>query len=315
MELFPHQPKFDFLGKRWFFLILSALLVGFALWGWVKTGDSKWGIDFAGGTDVEVSFKEPVAIAAVREAVEKAGFSGAVVQEFQGSTFSIRVRAGQDAKSGDKIVEALRAIENNTVNLLKEDYVGPVIGEQIRRDGIKAFVFSLIAILIYLKVRFDFAFAAGAVAAVAHDAIIACGFYVLYGYEVSAALLAAVLTVIGFSVNDTVVIFDRIRENLTAAYKAEGDKKKGKREKEENDLSGMSMAEIMNVSLNQTLSRTVLTSATAFFASIMLWRFGGGSLAELGFAFSIGCIVGTYSSVYIACPVVLLVDQFFAKKA
>ena len=277
-------------------------------------GDAKYGIDFAGGTDIVAAFKDPVRIGDVRAALEKAGFGEATVQAFQGKgkdnlEFSIRVRSEQKSDTGKRIRDALQTIPGNTVNILQEDYVGPIIGEQIRRDGLIAFFLSLLGILVFISFRFESRFAIGAIIALFHDAVIAAGIYVFFGYEVSAGLLAAILTICGFSVHDTIIVFDRIRENMTLAYKQVGDKKKAKKQGEGKDLSQMTLAEIMNLSINQTLSRTILTSVTAVLVSLTLWYFATGAVSELCFALTVGIIVGTYSSIYIASPIVLLFER------
>ncbi len=311
MELIPTQLNIDFMRWRYawitFSIVTSILIVGY----WIKLGDSKYGIDFAGGTDVVVSFKEPITIAEIRASLIKGGFDGAVVQAFEGGKkeFSIRVRTLQKSETGKKIMELMQSFPGNSATLLKEDFVGPVVGEQIRQDGLKAFLLALVGILIYISVRFEMRFALGAIVALFHDAAMAAGLYVMYGYEVNAALLAAILTVIGYSVNDTIIVFDRIRENLTLAYRQEGEKKKRKQETGGPELSKMSLAEIMNFSVNQTLSRTILTGTSTLFVAGTLWWFATGAVSELCFALCIGIIAGTYSSIYIASPMVLLFER------
>lgn len=311
MELISPNLNIDFIGKRYLWLTFSLIVSAICIYWWVEAGDKKYGIDFAGGTDVVVSFAQPASIGDVRSALEKAGIKEPVIQAFEGGTkqYSIRIRAEQQAETGKRVKEALLAIEGNTPTILRDDYVGPVIGEQIRRDGLKAFLLSNLGILIYLAIRFEMRFAIGAIVALVHDAIVAGGLYVLYGYEISAAFLAAILTIVGYSVNDTIIVFDRIRENVTLAYKSEGDKKKVKKEGGKKSLSEMTMGELMNLSINQTVSRTILTSATAFFVSLTLWLYGGGAVAELAFALSVGIVTGTYSSIYIASPIVLMFEK------
>ena len=209
-------------------------------------------------------------------------------------------------KRGDKIRDALAAIEGNSFELLKQDYVGPVIGEKIRSDGLKAMGIALVCILVYISFRFEWRFAVGAIIALIHDVTITTGVYVFSGREISAAVLAALLTIIGYSLNDTIIVFDRVRENLMESLK----QKKGKKKKNSEDegmgsLDGESLPGVLNTSINQTLSRTVLTSFTTLFVVLTLWLLGGGAVADLAFALVIGVMVGTYSSVFIACTSVL----------
>ena len=187
------------------------------------------------------------------------------------------------------------------LEIQKEDFVGPVIGEQIRTDGMTALGVALFIILIYISVRFELRFALGAIVALVHDIIITSGIFVFSGREISAAVLAGILTIIGYSLNDTIIVYDRIRENIEKDIKKFGIKKG----------AGTSLVQLINLSINQTLSRTILTSLTTFFVVFILWLFGGGAVSDLAFTLVIGVVVGTYSSIFIASPVLL----YFAAKA
>lgn len=305
MELISRNINVDFMGKRYFGIVVSLVVIALSFYVWFSTGDEKFSVDFVGGTDIVVHFDNDVRIGQIRKALKEAGIEGASVQSFEHGKgdFSIRLKADRESDTGKHIREALAPIGNNDVTLLKEDFVGPIIGEQIRTDGIKAMTLALVCILLYISFRFEWRFAIGAVAALVHDVIVMTGIFIYSGGEISAAVLAAILTIIGYSLNDTIIIYDRIRENLTTAYAGQDKKRQSKEQKK---LSSMSLFEIINVSINQTLSRTILTSITTLLVVLALWLLGGGAVKDLAYAFVIGVIAGTYSTVFIACPVVML---------
>ena len=205
----------------------------------------------------------------------------------------LRLKGSGEGKEGKQVREILSSEYGDKYTLLKEDFVGPVIGDQIKSDGLQAIIFSIIGILIYISMRFEFRFALGAIMALMHDVIITTGIFILSGRELNAPVLAGMLTIIGYSLNDTIVVFDRIRENLMASRKEKGVMKKSR------------FIEILNQSLSQTLNRTVLTSITTLFVVLILWLFGGGAVSDLAYTLVIGVIVGTYSSVFIASPALL----------
>ncbi|MCC6953841.1 MAG: protein translocase subunit SecF [Deltaproteobacteria bacterium] len=304
MELIRRKTNIDFMGLKWVSMAISLVLVAIAVFFWVKAGDAKYGVDFRGGNEFVVHFEKPMPLGTLRGALEKAGFTDAVVQKFEDreSDFSVRVgaRATEDLTASVRAV--FQGISENSYQILREDFVGPVIGEQIRRDALIAGVIGLIGIMLYVTIRFSFIFAFGAVFALTHDAIIAAGATVLSGREIGAATLAAVLTIIGYSVNDTIIIYDRIRENLAKANKTGSAAKKG----EAAEVHGKSMAEIINLSINETLSRTIITSVTVVFVCLTLWLFGGGAVSDLAFTLLVGILIGTYSSVYVASPSLLI---------
>jgi preprotein translocase subunit SecF len=284
---------------RGLWIAFSLSLIAASIFLWFHKGDEKFGIDFRGGLELTVRFKEPVDISIVRQKVESTGLPGAVVQSFAGNNdFSIRGAVQKSGEEIERVKATLGEIPNNSFEVLKQDFVGPIIGEQIRKDAFIATLLGFLGILIYVAARFDLVFAGGGIAALIHDPIIATGATILAGYEINAATLAAVLTIVGFSINDTIVIFDRVRENMTKAIKTGS---AGKKEK----LGEFSLSEILDLSLNQTLSRTLLTNLTVLFVCFTLWAFGGGAVSELGFTLMIGVIVGTYSTVFVACPFVL----------
>jgi preprotein translocase SecF subunit len=196
------------------------------------------------------------------------------------------VKVGASGEEAEPALAAVKQLEGNYQDV-KNDSVGSQIGKELKKKGITAIIFALVGIIIYISIRFEFAFAMGAIAALVHDVLFTVGIYCLCGRELSMPIIAALLTIVGYSVNDTIVVFDRIREDL-------------KLEK------GKSYKEIANLSINQTLSRTVLTSLTTLLTVIMLLIFGGGAVNDFALALLIGILVGTYSSIFVATPVVLL---------
>ena len=282
--------------------VLSLALIVGSIMVWVQKGSDKFGLDFVGGTEVVGRFSEEIKISDLRKALSEAGFSGAVVQAFEEGTndFSIRLKAEKGSEVADQVRRVMEEVPDNTFTLLKEDFVGPIIGAQIRTKGIKALVFALVCILIYISFRFEWTFAIGAIIALVHDVIITTGIYVFSDREISAAVLAGLLTIIGYSLNDTIIVYDRIRENLGHVLKTGGADKKPKARR------SFSLKELINKSINQTLSRTVLTSVTTLLVVSTLWLLGGGAIVDLAYTLMIGVVVGTYSSIFIASPTILI---------
>ena len=198
----------------------------------------------------------------------------------------LEVKVGASGEEAEPALVAVKTIEGNYQDV-KNDSVGSQIGAELKSKGIKAIIFALIGIIIYISIRFEFAFAMGAITALAHDVLITIGIFCALGNELSMPIIAALLTIVGYSVNDTIVVFDRIREDLKL-------------------VKGKSYKEICNLSINQTLSRTVLTSVTTLLTVVMLLVFGGGAVKDFALALFIGILVGTYSSIFVATPVVLL---------
>jgi len=313
VEVIKRELSIEWLNYRGVLVAISLILTGLSVWLWVAKGDAKYGVDFRGGYEYIVRFSKPAPIEKVREVLTSEGIRDALVQNFEGgeSEFSIRFHAeeGADAEASNKATKAVKTalgkISENSFELLKEDFVGPVIGEQIRRDGMKAFVIGLLGILIYVTIQFDLRYALGAVIALFHDAIVATGATIFMNIPFSAATLAAVLTIVGYSVNDTIIIYDRIRENVREATKSGGASKRGVAER----LKGKSLSQIINFSINQTLARTVITSFTVMLVCLTLWLLGSGAVSELAFTLLVGVICGTYSTIFIASPVLLALDR------
>lgn len=286
----------DFMGFRKVALFLS---IGVIVLGGIATvirGGPEYGIDFAGGVELQVLFKSPVQADAIRSSVESAGVGGSSVQKFNEDEipeYLIRVEQPGEGKEEEvvgKLSQSLSAaFGEGSFEIRRQEYVGPTVGAELRSMGIQAMLFSLVAILLYIALRFEVSFAVGAIAATLHDVVIVVLIFMVTGREFNIPIIAAVLTIIGYSLNDTVVVFDRIREMH------------GKRKSA--PLEGT-----MNKAINQTLSRTILTSLVTLLSVLVLFFYTavGSVIHDFAFAMICGIIVGTYSSIYIASPVVLV---------
>ena len=255
----------------------------------IYRGGPKQGIDFTGGTSLRLQFEKEVNIAEIRNILTSIGIGNAEIKEFA-ETNELLIRIQQQNISedfSDKMVSELsKDLPDNPLQIRLKETVGPRIGTELGHSAIWAILISMGLILVYISWRFEFKFAVGAVAALFHDVIITLGIFSLLNLEISLAVVAAFLTIIGYSLNDTIVVFDRIRENLKVLKREE-------------------YINIFNISINQTLSRTILTSLTTFVVVIILYFFGGKVIHNFSFALVVGVIVGTYSSVFIASPVVV----------
>jgi preprotein translocase subunit SecF len=291
MRLFG-KTNIDFMGARriWYAISACVILAGLVSLG-IKGID--WGIDFLGGTELVVQFSQPPGIGAVRSAMDKIGYSQTEIKSF-GSDRDILLRTreqGEGTSVGDRIRTSLKdQFPNNPFIVLKEDKIGPKVGAELRRNALYAVVASLIAIWLYVGFRFKFIYGLGAVVALFHDVLVTLGLVSicdgLFNLEISQNMIAAFLTLVGLSVNDTVVIFDRIRENQKI-------------------FRTMDLQTLMNKSLNETLSRTIITSGTIFIVLIVLLLLGGEVTRGFAFALTVGIVTGTYSSIYIASAVAL----------
>ena len=279
----------DFLGKRKIALIFSSLLIVASIASLAING-LKLGIDFTGGTLVEVGYKQSADLGVLRNALSEAGFSNATVQNF-GSSKDVLIRLKpqdgvSNAELSTKILSAVNKDTAEPADLRRVEFVGPQVGEELANDGGLALLYSMFGILIYVAWRFEYKFSLGSVAALIHDVIITLGFFSILQMEFDLTVLAAILAVIGYSLNDTIVVYDRIRENFRTLRK---------------DTS----ANIMNISLNQTLSRTLMTSFTTALVLVALAVLGGEIIHNFAIALLIGVGIGTYSSIYVASPIVL----------
>lgn len=308
MEILKGKTNINFMGLRYWTYGLSVVLIALSVYIWVDRGSAKFGVDFTGGAEAIVTFEKPIDAGKIRNALDKAGVPEGKVQAFTGgmqNEFSIRMRAGETSDIGKRVQEALGSISENKATVQKLDFVGPVIGEEIRRGAWLAFIISCLGVLVYLAFRFEWRFGLGAIIALLHDGIISTGVYLLSGRDINAAFLAAILTVVGYSVNDTIIVFDRIRENLTEWYKQKGEKRMKRKAAGEKGVGELTLEELLNLSVNQTLSRTLLTGTTTLFICLTLWQLGHGEVSDLAFALFIGIAIGTFSSIFVASPVVL----------
>jgi len=296
MELIRPDTKIDFLRYRIPAAALSLLLLLVGAGVAVGRGGPNLGIDFAGGSLVQVRFAEEVGTAGVRRALDEAGLRGATIQDLpgRGSEFLIRLATASGEFSGvtEKVEDALRArFGQQNVDILRVEAVGPRVGKTLRRRGVLAVLFATVMIGIYIWIRFEWRFGLGAAVALMHDVGLALAALVAWNYEFDLSVIAALLTVVGYSVNDTVIVSDRIRENM----------RKDRRS---------SLAQIVNRSINETLSRTLLTSGTSLLVVTALFLLGGNVIHGFAFTLMVGFIVGTYSSVYIAGSVVLAFESW-----
>jgi preprotein translocase subunit SecF len=285
------KTNFDFIGKRHIAYIVSAVLVITGVFALVQIsrGQANLGIDFAGGTSVQVKFEHPVELGAVREALSKNGIKDSEPQQFaDGRTVMIRLKRATSEVSGtaELVKEALQK-EFTTNPLTVEGFaeVGPAIGKELQQKALLAIAISLAGIIIYIAWRFEFRFGVAATIATFHDVLAVLGVVFILHKEITLLIVTALLTIAGYSLTDTVVVYDRIRENLRA-----------RRREPLND--------IMNTSINQVLSRTAMTSLTTLLGALALFLMGGEVLHDFGFSLAIGILVGTYSSWFVASPII-----------
>ena len=288
MQLFP-KTNIDFLGMRWKFFALSALLLGGSIIS-LATRGVKYGIDFTGGTVLTVTFAQPLDLAALRAATAKAGLVEPGLQSFTGTnTFVIRFQsdAKQSAEAIETVLAALQAaLPDNKLTVDNKEYVGPSVGRYLFQRALLVIVLSLAGIILYLGFKFkDLIWGVAGVIALFHDVLATYGFFSMTGYEVDLLIVSAILTIGGYSIHDTIVIFDRMREKLKIMRKEP-------------------LSQIMNESMNETLSRTIITSGTVLIVVTILYLFGGKVINHFALAMVFGCIVGTYSSIAVAAPLV-----------
>ncbi|RLL53265.1 protein translocase subunit SecF [Mariprofundus sp. EBB-1] len=294
MQLIRSDIHYDFIGKRKFALLVSGIMILISL-GALAAKGLNFGIDFTGGTLVEVKFTPAPSIADVRSAISPKGYGNAMIQEF-GTPEEILIRVqNKESEESSTISNAIldglsEKFGADAIEMRRVEFVGPQVGEELTRAGIMAVLVAMLAILVYVTFRFEFRFAIGADAALLHDITIVVGLFALTGKEFSLPVIAALLTVIGYSLNDTIVVFDRIRENFEANRK---------RKKPEEETA------VVNNSINQTLARTLMTSLTTLLVVLALFILGGEVIHDFAFALIAGIVVGTYSSIYVASPVMI----------
>lgn len=279
----------NFMGQRRIAMFISITLVLISVVSLV-VNKLNVGIDFTGGTLIEVGYEQGVTLEPIRNNLAAAGFNDATVQHF-GSSKDVMVRLvpkdeQNKAELSTQVVSILSDIQGKPVDVRRVDFVGPQVGEELTEDGGLAVVYALIAILIYVSLRFEYRFSFGAVTALIHDVVITLGMFSLFQFEFDLSVLAAILAVIGYSLNDTIVVFDRVRENFRIIRKKTPE-------------------EVINISINQTFSRTIMTSLTTLLVLLSLFFLGGEVIHSFALALIIGVVVGTYSSIFVASTTTL----------
>jgi preprotein translocase subunit SecF len=288
VEIFPTNSNINFMRLRFVSLAVAALVM-FIAFGAMAFKGFNFALDFTGGYETEVQFSKPVDVNQLRARLEQAGYKGAQVRVIGSSNdVVIRMRAQQDGArmSGSQVVSAVQSAEN-TATLRDYYYVGPQVGKELAENGILAVVFVVLGFLAYVWLRFELKFAIAAIITTLHDVVLVCGWFALLGHEFDLAVLAGALSVMGYSINDTIVVFDRVRENFKTLHK-------------------LTPMEVMNRSINQTLSRTIITSFVALLTVLALYFYGGDSLKGMAESQIIGIVIGTLSSIFVACPLLLL---------
>lgn len=279
------------MGRRTFAYVVSGTLLGIAILAIIIRG-LNFGVDFTGGYTIEVGYQSAPDLDQIRGTLEAAELPDAVVQTFGTSTdVLIRMAPGEqqsdDAQVSDAVLAALATTSETPIEMRRVEFVGPQVGEELRETGGLAILFALAGIVIYIWFRFEKKFSVGSVLALVHDVLITVGIFALFQFEFDLTVLAAILAVIGYSLNDTIVVFDRIRENFLSMRRG-------------------TSAEVMNASINQTLTRTVVTSGTTLFVLLSLFFLGGAIIHGFALALLIGVVVGTYSSIFVASLAVLM---------
>lgn len=290
---------FNFMKYRKSFMILSGIFTLFSLY-FISSHGFNFGVDFMGGIKLVYKFTDPIGDEKIREMLSQVGFHDAEVSSFGNvadKSFLIKVKFEENKNTSTDITKKFQEIlSTDKVSLLSEETVGPKVGADLRKRGVFSVVLTLALILIYIGWRFDFLFSPGAILALVHDTVFALGMFTFFHKEFNLPILAAVLTLIGYSNNDTIIIYDRIRENLRKLP------------------ATLSLSELINISLNETLSRSIVTHVTVLFSMIVLFFFGGGVIHDFAFFMIVGVIVGGYSSIFIASPVYLFVHKLFPNK-
>lgn len=290
MHLLSKETNINFVGVRKFALAISALLLIVSVFSIVTKG-LNFGIDFTGGTMIEIAYPEQADLSGIRDTLANNGYEDAVVQNF-GSISDVLIRLpvieGQNmATLSNEVVALLEKTTTSVLDIKRVEFVGPQVGEELAEDGGLAMIYALFGILIYVALRFEYRFAISSVIALIHDVVITVGFFSLLEIQFDLTILAAMLAVIGYSLNDTIVVFDRIRENFLK-------------------LRNATPAEVVNIAVNGTLGRTIMTSMTTLLVVFSLFIFGGDVIHGFAMALMVGIIIGTYSSIYVAGSSVLL---------
>ena len=292
LRLIPATPNLDFMRLRWV-AVAAFLLLAIAAIGAIAGKGFNYALDFTGGTVVELRFQQPANVDGVRERLADAGYPGAQVQTFgSGSDLLVRLQprdgetsADATSRTADEVREAA-SLPDNPATIQSSAFVGPQVGRDLAENAVYALLFVVVGFLIYIGFRFEWKFAVAAIVTTLNDVLIVAGWFALSGHEFDLTVLAGLLSVMGFSINDTIVVFDRVRENFRS-------------------MRAPPM-EVLNASINQTLSRTIITSVVAFLTVLALFLYGGGSLEGMSLAMMIGIVIGTLSSILVACPLLTM---------
>ncbi|ATH07784.1 protein-export membrane protein SecF [Halobacteriovorax marinus] len=293
-EIISNNTKINFVNKFSITTVISLLLVSVSLFGIITK--MNYGVDFRGGAEIQLKFKESINLDGLRKELADAGFKGIAAQtigERSQNEFLVKVQGDETNLNQitEKVSETLLAsYASKGVEVRKVDIVGPKAGAQLRISGFQAMLWALIAIMIYIGLRFDFKYSPGAIVALFHDVTIILGVFAFFNVEFTLQTVAALLAVIGYSVNDTVIVYDRVREH-------------------EDKNSALNLASHINNAVNETLSRTIMTSLTTLFVSVVMYFFGGLAIRDFFLAISLGVLIGTYSSIFVAAPVTLFFDR------
>ncbi len=291
MLQFFKNPNYDIVGKRRFTFILSMVIILAGIVSLFVQG-LNYGVDFAGGAKMQIKFNKTISAEELRARFSENGLGNPEIKSSGENEYMITINA-EDSEDSDEILD--QTLSGLDYSLLQVDKVGPKIGSEMRSNSVKAIGIALILILIYITVRFELKFAIGAVIALAHDVMVTLAIFSFLQWEFSIPVLAAFLTIVGYSLNDTIVVYDRIRENIKIH-------------------KGKPLSEVINLSINQSLSRTIITSLTTFLVVFVLALFGGQVLFGFSIAMLIGVIVGTYSSMYVAAPILIAWSHKFKEK-
>ncbi len=295
MEIIRPQTKIDFVGKNRIAVFISLVVIAAGILSLLLKGGPDYGVDFAGGTLVQVRFVEPTSAGEIKEALTELQLSNSTVQQFgdKANEFLIRTpeTGGDTTQFAKRFEQEFKGhYGEGKFEILRSEMVGPQVGKDLRQKGVMALVYAMAGTLAYIAWRFEYRFAIAAIIALVHDVLVTLGFFSLFSKEIDLTIIAAFLTIIGYSLNDTIIIYDRIRENIGKAA-TEG------------------FVAIVNRSINETLSRTILTSGTTLLVVLSLFIFGGGVIHDFAFAMLVGIVSGTYSTIFVASALILFWEK------
>lgn len=300
IEIIKSGSKIEFTSRFAKAVVLSLILV-IGAFSFMLTKGLNYGVDFRGGAEIQAKFNSAINLSQFRKALDQNGFKGAVVQSIgEASNFEYLLKVRSDEAKLNQVTAGITKMlekdyKDKGATIRKTDIVGPKAGEALRNSSFQAMFWALLAIMIYIGLRFDFKYSPGAIVALFHDVVIILGVFAITGREFTLQIVAALLAVIGYSVNDTVIVYDRVREH-------------------EQKYVGRSLPEHINNAINETLSRTVLTSGTTLFVSLSMLTLGGPVIHDFFFAITLGVVIGTYSSIFVAAPVTMFFDRLMVSK-